>query len=199
MNAAARVLLDRGYAGTRLADIADEAGLQAGSLYYHFDSKEKLVEEVLRYGVQFAHAHVRATVEELPESATPGERLEAAVRGFLEATLELGDMSPAHIRTFHQLPPDIQERLRPVRRAFGRFWEELVDAAISAGDVRGDIDPYILRVFIINALERVSDIRPRSRRAASELSATMRTLIFDGIGNAATPSEDVLTGTERRA
>ena len=182
-DAAARVLVHRGYPSTRLSDLADDAGLQAGSLYYYFDSKDQLVEEVLRYGVQFSHAHVRARVDELPESATAGERLEAAVEAFLEAMLELGDMTSAHLRTFPQVPPEMQERLRPVRRAYGRFWAELVDGAIAAGDVRDDIDPYVLRLFITNILERVPEWPPRTRRAARELSQELLSLIFDGVGN----------------
>lgn len=185
LDAAARVLMDQGYAATRLGDIADQAELQAGSLYYYFDSKEQLVEEVLRYGVQFTHAHVRAAVEQLPDSATPGERLDAAVIAHLESMLDLGDMAPAHVRSFNQIPSAMQERLRPMRRAFGRFWEELVDSAIAAGEVRDDIDPYVLRLFITNTLERVPEWPLRTRRSAEELSEVMRTLIFDGVGTGA--------------
>ena len=35
-------------ARTRLTDIAEAADMKAGSLYYHFDSREALVEEALR-------------------------------------------------------------------------------------------------------------------------------------------------------
>ena len=40
----------------------------------------------------------------------------------------------------------------------------------------------VVRVFIINTLERVWDMQPRSRRSAGELEAVLRTLIFEGIG-----------------
>lgn len=182
IEAAARMLVEQGYAATRLSDIAAAAGLQTGSLYYHFDSKESLVEEVLRYGVQFTHTHVRVIVEQLPESATAGDRLAAAVGGFLEATLELGNMSPAHVRTFHQLPPEIQDSLRPIRRAFARFWEELIDAAIASGEIRDDIDPLVLRSFIISSLEQVAEWPGQARHSVRNLSEVMRTLIFDGVG-----------------
>jgi AcrR family transcriptional regulator len=182
LDAAARVLMEQGYAATRLGDIADHANLQAGSLYYYFDSKEQLVEEVLRYGVQFTHAHVRTAVDQLPEDATPGKRLEAAVGAHLESMLEIGDLAPAHVRTFNQIPPAMQERLRPLRRAFGKFWEELVDDAIAAGEVRDDVDPYIIRLFVTNSLERVPEWRLRTRRSAEELSKIMRTMIFEGVG-----------------
>jgi AcrR family transcriptional regulator len=177
------VLLEKGYAGARLADIADRADLQAGSLYYYFSSKEQLVEEVLRYGVDWTHAHVRAAVSQLPDSATPGDRLEAAAHAHLEAMLELGDMAPAHVRTFPQVSPDMQERLRPMRRAFGNYWAELVDAAIASGEVRSDADPYILRLFIVNSVENVASWPLRTRSSAEALWLVMRELIFEGVSS----------------
>lgn len=187
IDAAARVLYRQGYAGTRLSDIADDAGLQTGSLYYYFDSREQLVEEVLRYGVQFTHDHVRNVVEQMPETATAGDRLGAAIRGYLEAILELGQMSPAFTQSFHQLPGDMQERLRPLRRAFGQFWEKLIGAAVESGEVRSDIDPYVLRLFIINSVQQVAGWPGRARAAAPDLADTVCTLIFSGAGGAERP------------
>ena len=184
LDAAARVLMDSGYAAARLSDIAEHAGLQAGSLYYYFSSKDDLVEEVLRYGVQFTHAHVRSAVEELPDTATAGERLHAAVSAHLESMLELGDLAPAHVRTFNQVPLEMQERLRPVRRSFGNFWATLVDDATSAGELRDDIDPYVIRLFVVNILERVPEWPLRTRQSADALATTLRTLLFDGVGGA---------------
>jgi AcrR family transcriptional regulator len=182
LDAAARVLMDNGYAAARLSDIAEHAGLQAGSLYYYFASKDELVEEVLRYGVQFTHAHVRAAVDELPTDATAGDRLHAAVEAHLESMLELGDLAPAHVRTFNQVPAEMQARLRPVRRAFGNFWATLVDEAASAGELRDDVDPYVIRLFITNILERVPEWPLRTRQSAETLATTLRALLFDGVG-----------------
>lgn len=189
MEAAARVLLDRGYAATRLGDIADVAELQAGSLYYYFESKEELVEEVLRYGVQFVHTHVRAAVEALPDDATPREKLDTAVDAQLECLLNLGDMAPAHVRSYSQLPPEMKDQLRPLRRSFGDYWGTLVEEAVAAGVIRDDIDPILLRRFIISTLDIVFDWPTPGRRAAGDIQDLMRTLILQGIGaDAAKPS-----------
>jgi len=182
LEATAAVLLERGYAGTRLGDIAERADLQAGSLYYYFDSKEMLVEEVLRYGVQFSNAHVRAAIEALPAEASPGERLEVALSAHLEALLELGDLGPAHSRTYSQIPPQMQDRLRTTRRAFGKLYEELVGDAIAAGEIRGDVDPYVLRLFIFGGLEQVPAWNLNPARSAQELLEMLRRVIFEGIG-----------------
>ena len=66
LDAAARVFREQGYANARLADIAELADMQTGSLYYHFDGREDLVAEILRLGVKTAWSHVRAAVDALP-------------------------------------------------------------------------------------------------------------------------------------
>ena len=60
LDAAAKVLARRGYVGTQLSEIAEEAGTQSGSLYYHFESREDLIEEVLHEGVRLSFARARA-------------------------------------------------------------------------------------------------------------------------------------------
>ena len=45
---AAGLIASRGYSATTVRDIADEAGILSGSLYHHFSSKEKILDEVLR-------------------------------------------------------------------------------------------------------------------------------------------------------
>jgi AcrR family transcriptional regulator len=66
LDAAAEVFSEQGY-GARLSDIADRAAMKTGSLYYHFDSREDLVAEVLALGIdgswdQVASALVRSRV-----------------------------------------------------------------------------------------------------------------------------------------
>lgn len=45
---AADLFATRGFLATTVRDIADEAGILSGSLYHHFDSKESMVDEILR-------------------------------------------------------------------------------------------------------------------------------------------------------
>jgi AcrR family transcriptional regulator len=48
LRAAATVFAERGYDGTRVADIAAAAGVSNGALYAHFDSKAELLVQALR-------------------------------------------------------------------------------------------------------------------------------------------------------
>ncbi|MFL6024430.1 MAG: TetR/AcrR family transcriptional regulator, partial [Marmoricola sp.] len=45
---ASGLFAERGFKNTTVRDIADAAGILSGSLYHHFDSKESMVDEILR-------------------------------------------------------------------------------------------------------------------------------------------------------
>src|SRR5512143_805243 len=75
LDAAALVVRRSGYSGTTLTDIAAEIGMKAGSLYYHFDSRESLVEAVMALGLARSRQAVEARLRELPARATPLDRL----------------------------------------------------------------------------------------------------------------------------
>lgn len=47
LDTAAEVFAAQGYNATTVRKIADAAGMLAGSLYYHFDSKESMLDEIL--------------------------------------------------------------------------------------------------------------------------------------------------------
>src|SRR4051794_30097278 len=91
LDAAATVFSDRGYAGARLADIAERAGMHPPGVYYYFPSKEELVEEVLRVGVARAGGYVEERVAALPAGASALDRLRAAIEGHVLMVLEIGD------------------------------------------------------------------------------------------------------------
>ena len=48
LSAALRVFGEQGYSATRLEDVAKEAGISRGPIYWHFSSKENLHSEILK-------------------------------------------------------------------------------------------------------------------------------------------------------
>lgn len=51
LKAALEVFAVNGYAGTRLDDVADKAGISKGTIYLYFNSKENLFHEMVRYWI----------------------------------------------------------------------------------------------------------------------------------------------------
>ena len=49
MESAEKLFAEKGFAGTSVRDIADEAGVNLAMISYYFGSKEKLLEAIFRY------------------------------------------------------------------------------------------------------------------------------------------------------
>ena len=151
LDSAARMFRQQGY-GARLTDIAAEADLRAGSLYYHFDSRESLVEEVLRLGVEMAWQHVRAALDALPADATPVQRLEAAIRAHASAVLEISDYTAANSRIFSMATEEVRKRHYVLQQDYGAYFHDLMAAAAVAGELRADVDLPTVRMLMFGAM-----------------------------------------------
>src|ERR1700751_5716162 len=62
LDVAAKLFRARGYTEPSLREIGKQAGMKAGSLYYHFPSKEELATEVLRSACGGVHDAVGLAV-----------------------------------------------------------------------------------------------------------------------------------------
>ncbi len=70
-----------------MSDIAQRAGMKAGSLH-HFDSREDLDAKILHRGIQRSFDHVRDAVDALPPTAPAIGRLATAIRSHTMAIVE---------------------------------------------------------------------------------------------------------------
>ncbi|HMJ03511.1 MAG TPA: TetR family transcriptional regulator [Conexibacter sp.] len=78
--AALRTLAEHGVAGTRLKDIATEAGVTSATVLYYYPAVEDLVLEVLRQAMARFYERRRQAVEGIPDAR---ERLVATIRAGL--------------------------------------------------------------------------------------------------------------------
>jgi TetR/AcrR family transcriptional regulator, cholesterol catabolism regulator len=183
VRAAAEVLKEKGYHETKLNDVARRARIQGGSVYYYFDSMDGLVQEVLALGMERTLEHVTSTMASLPEGSSPRERLEAAIDAQLAARGGANGIIPPKVGTFEQVPDAVQAQLLPIRRSLGELWEKLIRDAIAAREIRADLDPYAIRLFIINTLDRFPDWPTRTRRPIEDMSLVTRKLILSAIAD----------------
>lgn len=56
LEAALELFVKKGFAETRISDIADDVGMSVGLLFHYFDSKERLYEELLQMGMARSQA-----------------------------------------------------------------------------------------------------------------------------------------------
>ena len=148
---AAELLAEKGYRGTRIAEIASRAGMTHPGLLYYFGSKERLLYEVVKERV----AHEQAT---LAEAFGPGRgsltRLVDIARANVEATVFMRLYLVLAVESFD---PDAPLHDYFVQRF--RFSRDQARQAITndirSGLVRADIDVEALSIEVTSFLAGV--------------------------------------------
>ena len=153
LEAAAQVQSVKGYAGTRLTDVAEYAELQAPAIYYYFPSREDLIEEVMFCGISDLRRFLQEALDALPPETSPMDRIMAAVESHLRHELELSDYARASIRNSGQVPERLRTRQKNEEAAYNRIWRGLMKSAVAEGQIRDDLDAPLAQALILGALD----------------------------------------------
>ena len=177
LDAAAKKLSQHGYHGTYLKDVAESISMQAGSLYYHFNSKESLMQEVLNKSIQLIQDIVDYEVEQLGETPSFPDLLRAAIRGHLIAILR---HSLASIRNYGQVPEAVHNAAQPDRDAYENFWRELFEQAEKNGVIRAGVDTHLLRLAIFGSMNWATIWYVDSGASVEEIAESQAELFLNG-------------------
>lgn len=196
LETAARLFREEGYAATSLRSIAAACGMQAGSLYYHFESKDQIVGEVLNIGVQRVFDAVVAAVEALPETATLADTLRCAIGTHLGALLQAHDFTSANIRIFGQVPADVRATHRALRRRYESYWVQLLQRQKDAGHIGSGNDLQRTVFFLFGAMNWATEWYDRKRSPVDVVAEELTALVVHGLqgGSSAAASKKKASG-----
>ena len=149
--AAVSEFASKGYRNASMNSLVKTAGISKGSIFQYFRSKRNLFDAVLEIAVQQVKRHLKQ-VRGATEDLSFPERLEKLLRsGF-----QFIDKHPLLTAVYFQLlqsgdAPFGSERIVQLRRQGTEFLTELIEMAVSKGELRADID--VQRVgFLVNSL-----------------------------------------------
>ncbi len=199
LDAAAQTFRRKGYAATTLNNIAKAAEMQAGSLFYHFDSKDQLLEEVLDIGMRRVHDAVEQSQACLPPGTPHRRRIRAAIEAHLTTLLKHGDYTSANIRIFGQVPEDIQQRHLRLRDAYAALWRRLLSRAQKAGALRAETDLALVRMLLFGALNWSVEWYKPGKKSIQAIADQVSLVLFDGIGLEENAKDDTFALVERPA
>jgi AcrR family transcriptional regulator len=75
LDAAARVITERGLAETRISDIAEQAGVSPGLILYYFESKDRLLAEALTFANDQFYLRTSREIRRIPSARDRLRRL----------------------------------------------------------------------------------------------------------------------------
>jgi TetR/AcrR family transcriptional regulator, cholesterol catabolism regulator len=174
LDAAAAEVARHGRTGASLSAIAAEAGLKPGSIYFHFGSREQLIDAMLEEGVRESLARLDQAMAEVAHQARPGDprtRLRAAIRAHLDALHDLRDYAAVVLAPTLALDGPPGAAFRELRRAYLHQWSGLVADAQRAGVLPGAVPPRAVRDLLLGALNSagLAGRPPAETAAAAEL------------------------------
>lgn len=177
LDAAAADAAHHGLDNASVNRIARAAGLKPGSLYFHFDSRDNLLDAMLEAGLDETMRHLDRGLDALDDNASAADRLRAAVRAHLEALHELSD----YARVVLSLTNSPRPTGEPYRRLLERYitqWTQIVSAAQAAGVIASSPDPRLLRDLIFGALNQTLVRVGDDGRSIDDVSDALIALLF---------------------
>jgi AcrR family transcriptional regulator len=138
---AAKVVFNAGGPEASLEAVAKRAGVGIGTLYRHFPTREDLFEAVYRREVE----QLSELAEQLKNAKDPVDALRRWLRSNVEFVATKKGMSAALALTFQSSSELAAFSMDRLTKAIG----SLLDRAVAAGEMRGDVSPEdLLRALV---------------------------------------------------
>lgn len=138
--AAAGLFARVGFGATSLDDIAEVLGASKAALYYHIKNKEEILRLIFLTVLTVSEEPLRQIVE---SDLSPTEKLCRAIE---HQTAVAADRSPAMIVFYREQPhltgPFAKEIILR-KKAYERYFEDIIEEGQAAGNFLADIDPKI--------------------------------------------------------
>jgi AcrR family transcriptional regulator len=150
LEAAVRVFARSGYHGSRVGEIAEEAGVAHGLLYHYFSSKEQVLQTIFRENWGELLERFRA-VEATDEPA--GEKLAGIAKILLRTWRNDPDLVTVMVREVAR-SPQLQGQVEEVREAFS-IVQRVIEQGQADGMLRRDVDARLAAWIVYGGLEEV--------------------------------------------
>ena len=148
LQTAAHLFRSKGYERTTVRDLASAVGIQSGSIFHHFKSKEEILRSVMEETIVYNTALMRAA---LAEAQGTRERLLALIRCELQSIMGgTGEAMAVLVYEWRSLSEEGQAQVLALRDTYEQIWLAVLGEAREAGYFKGD--PFIQRRFLTGAL-----------------------------------------------
>ena len=146
IEAAAKVFATKGFHGATTQDIAQAMGIQQGSLYYYFKSKEQALQEVCEYGFD-------AYVERMKKICAKDQPFEAKIMAIITSHLTIYAQKDSAMKVHNEqrlyLPIERRSHIKELGSRYRVLLESTLKEAVEAGVLRADIDTHFIAYSII--------------------------------------------------
>jgi AcrR family transcriptional regulator len=155
IEAAKRLIQEDGSDRVTLRRIAAAAKMEAGSIYYHFDSRDEIIRAVLESGVGGARQAVRQAIAEAGPGSSPLVRFRAALRAHVSYTIQ--EHFSSRLKAIRRLPKRLRDHHMKQERQYAAIFADLLYEAQRKGLLRAGFNLSVVRMLGMGALTWVAE------------------------------------------
>src|SRR5579859_5702144 len=176
---ASELFARKGFGATSLDDIAEALGATKGALYYHVRNKEEILRLIYLTVLTASEEPLRRIVEaDLP----PLEKLRRAVE---HQTAVAADRSPAmtvFYREQHYLTGPFAREIILRKKAYERYFEQIIEEGQAAGVFQPNIDPKIATFGLLGMCNWLSQwYRSGGQYSPRQIAAMFVNIVENGL------------------
>jgi len=146
--AAAKLFNQKGFDRTTVRDIATEVGIQSGSIFHHFKTKEHILKAVMAETIGYTTEKMRVR---LKSTTNAKEEILALIYCELESIIgDTADAMAVLVFEWRSLNTENQAEILEMRDVYENLWLNALGKAKAEGLIEGDV--FILRRFLTGAL-----------------------------------------------
>lgn len=178
LDAAEQVFSRKGYYQTSMQDIATEAKVAKGTLYYHFKSKDELFIMLMEQGTTFI-------TDELQKSFIKEISLKEQINDFIEKAMHicLKYNSFSHIlfnEMSNGMSPEVLQRVSELEKEYTNIFEEILKVGYEAGCVR-EVNFELAAISLITTLYHLCDHIAKGKTTEEEVQSFLITYVTNGL------------------
>jgi len=145
---AASLFNEKGYERTTVRDLAAAVGIQSGSIFHHFKTKEDILVAVMTEAIIY---NTNRMNQKLALAHTAKEEVLALITCELESVIGVtGDAMAVLVYEWRSLSKSNQQAILKLRDQYERLWIDALNKAKAEGKIQADT--FILRRFLTGAL-----------------------------------------------
>jgi AcrR family transcriptional regulator len=169
----------KGFGATSLDDIAEQLGATKGALYYHIKNKEEILRLIYLTVLNVSEEPLRQIVE---AALSPNEKLGQAI---IHHTAVAANRSPAmtvFYREQHHLSGPFAKEIILRKKAYERYFEQIVQEGQAAGVFAHDLDPKIATFGLLGMCNWLSQwYQPDGQYSPQQIAEMFVTMVGRGL------------------
>ncbi len=177
---AKRLFQEHGSDEVTVRRIAAAANIEAGSIYYHFASRDEIMRAVLESGVEGARLDVVRAITEAGADSSPLVRLRAALGAHFKYTLK--EHFSSRLKSIRRLPKRLREQHMKQEREYAAIFTDLLQEAERKGLLRRGFNLSVVRMLAMGALTWAAEwFDPKGEMSADDVADELMRVLGGGI------------------